>query len=218
MTKYKSVLFDLDGTLADTSLGITNCHRYTLQQMGKSLPSDKVLYEVIGAPLMETYRTRFGFDSVNAKIAVDIYRKHYEEIGIYQASLYDGMEDILGRLSQRGYIMGVATLKKEEFAVQILKQLGIAQYFDTIKGMDGLDHLTKKDIIIRCLNELNVSKNQVILVGDSHFDSMGAMEAGIDFIGVTYGFGFKSKQEVYGSNAAYAIDRPEELDDFLGSN
>lgn len=218
MTKYKSVLFDLDGTLADTSLGITNCHRYTLHQMGKSLPSDKVLYEVIGAPLMETYRTRFGFDSVNVKIAVDIYRKHYGETGIYQASLYDGMEDTLSRLSQRGYIMGVATLKKEEFAVRILKQLGIAQYFSTIKGMDGLDHLTKKDIIIRCMNEFELSKGQVVLVGDSHFDSMGAMEAGIDFIGVTYGFGFKSKQEVYGSNAAYAIDRPEELDDFLGSN
>jgi len=217
MTKYKAVLFDLDGTLADTSLGIINCHRYTLSQMGRPSPSDELLLKVIGAPLMETYKNRFGFSPDEAKKAVEIYRERYADKGVCEAFLYEGMASLLRQLLRNDYRLGVATLKKEEFAVQLLEFLGVADCFDVIKGMDRLDHLTKKDNIIRCMKEMKLSESQVVLVGDSPYDAIGAKEAGVSFIGVTYGFGFKTKADIYDECAVFAADNSEELAYYLCS-
>lgn len=215
MKKYNTVIFDLDGTLADTSLGIYNCYKYSLTQMGFDEPTNEKLGNVIGAPLLQSFIDNFKLCPAQAKRAVEIYRKRYSETGIYEAHLYEGIEELLQVLKLNGYKLCVATLKNEKFAKIMLESFKVSKYFDIIHGIDQHDKLRKEDLIMLCIEESNVSKDESVLVGDSIYDANGAKACGIDFIGVSYGFGFKSKEEVYNSGAVKAVDDPQQLAEFL---
>ena len=190
MKKYRLVVFDLDGTLADTSLGILNSHRYAHKMMGRQEPTDAELCGVIGGPLLQTYQTRFGFSDDDARRAVDFYRSYYAEKGIHEASLYPGMKDTLRELNRRGILLGVATLKAERFGKTMLEEMGVANLFHIIRGMDETDTRTKAKLIQMCITEAEIALGETIMVGDSVHDFKGAKEIGVDFLAVTYGFGF----------------------------
>lgn len=185
------VVFDFDGTIADTSEGIIDAHKYTLGVAGKEIPNDKILHGVIGGNLLKTYMTTFGFSEDDAREALRIYRKRYAEIGIHKAKVYPGFEELLGLLKSKGYKIGVATLKAEIFAKQMLQEMGIDQYFDEVCGMDLNDGLDKASLISKCAQLCGIELPSVVLIGDSENDLIGAEKAGVHFIGVTYGFGFK---------------------------
>lgn len=186
--KFKLIIFDLDGTLVDTSEGIFDCYNFALKKMGVAEPYD--LNGVIGGPLVKTFKNHFGLEEKQAKLATNIYRKHYAEVGIDKSKLYDGIYECLLSLKNAGYKLAVATLKAEKLAIPLLTNLGIAQFFDIIHGVDSDDKLTKSDLINICLTELKVEKREAILVGDSIHDKNGADLSNIDFLPVTYGFGF----------------------------
>lgn len=186
----KLVLFDFDGTLADTSEGIINSHKYAHEQMLRKIPGEDVLYGVIGGPLLKTYIDKFCFNEADAVKAVKIYRDYYARQGINEACLYDGMSDLLSSLKKDGFKLGIATLKAESFAIKMADILGIKQYFDVIHGVDGDDKLTKSLIIDKCISDLHLTPDVTIMVGDSIHDYNGANESNVDFIGVSYGFGF----------------------------
>ncbi len=185
----KLVIFDMDGTLADTSPGIINCHKHAHLFMGREEPTEQELRDVIGGPLLKTYETRFAFSPEDARKAVDAYRARYAELGIHEAELYDGIADLLRALKQRGILLGVATLKAERFAKVMLAEMGVAELFDIIYGVDEKDSRTKAQLIDLCVEHTGVAKADAVLVGDSLHDKNGAQESGVDFIGVTYGFG-----------------------------
>ena len=191
----KLVLFDFDGTLADTSEGIINSHKYAHKMMGREIPSDEVLYSVIGGPLLQTYMNRFGFNENEAIEAVKYYREFYAKQGINEAKLYPGIKDLLITLKQNGIFAGVATLKAEKFAKIMSENLGVAEYFSVIHGIDANDKSSKSDIIKRCLADTGINCTDALMVGDSIHDYNGAVEAGVDFTGVTYGFGFANNSE-----------------------
>lgn len=195
MKKYSCIIFDLDGTLANTYPGIYNSYHYACERMGMESPTNTIVGEAIGAPLLEVFEQRFHLDKEDALIAVEHYRKYYASNGIYEANAYDGMADTLDYLKRNGYLLGVATLKKEEFAVKILEELNLAKYFDVIVGMNSGDNLTKAQMLDKVSMMLNVDKSTAILVGDSSYDAVGAAEAEMDFIAVTYGFGFKTTSD-----------------------
>lgn len=187
----KLVIFDFDGTLADTSLGILACHRHTLKEMGRNVPGDAKLRGIIGAPLFRSYVDVFGFAEEAARKAVSIYRARYAEKGIYEVSQYDGMLAVLQRLKAEGILIGIATLKAHRFLSPMLEHLGLSNLIDVYHGMDDRDGLTKASLLAECMSDMKVSTKDTVLVGDSIFDANGAREAGIDFVGVSYGFGFK---------------------------
>lgn len=214
MKDYKLVIFDLDGTLADTSEGIYNAHRYTAEQMGIELYENS-LVGVIGGELLSIYQTRFGLSAEKAREAVDIYRAWYQETGIFQAELYSGMDALLAALKSQGMKLAVATLKREDFAVKLLKSLGVAQYFDVIYGMDHADTLNKSMLIEKCLRVNNGDKNSTVLVGDSLSDLQGARLAEIDFIPVMYGFGFQNKDELPEYKFNVVIEKINDLKKYL---
>lgn len=189
--KYKLVIFDFDGTIADTSEGILDSHRYTLAAMERDIPPENVLRGVIGGALLEIYKKQFGFTENQARRVVNIYRERYAEIGIHKASLYPGIKDTISELKRKGYKIGVATLKAERFATYMLNEMGIFAYFDVICGMDDSDEHTKASLLRKCCAFCEVDESDAILVGDSDSDLNGSIEAKVDFIGVTYGFGFK---------------------------
>ena len=188
----KLVIFDFDGTIADTSGGILDSHRFALSAMGREIPTAEELRSVIGGNLLNTYIERFGFAEPDAREAVRIYRERYAEVGIHKAVLYPGFADMVKELKNKGYKVGVATLKAENFAKTMLDEIGIADYFDEVCGMDQNDGLDKAGLILKCCDLCGCGKNEATLVGDSNNDFIGAKQAGVDFIGVTYGFGFNS--------------------------
>lgn len=187
----KLVIFDFDGTIADTSGGILDSHRFALNAMGREIPTEEELRGVIGENLLKTYIECFSFAEPDAREAVRIYRERYAEVGIYNAVLYPGFADLVKELKNKGYKIGVATLKAESFAKIMLKELGISNYFDEVCGMDPNDGLDKAGLILKCCDLCGSEKNEAILVGDSNNDYIGSKQSGVDFIGVTYGFGFK---------------------------
>lgn len=193
LQNIKLVIFDFDGTIADTSEGILDAHRYTLETMGRDIPSDDELRSIIGGNLLKTYIEKFGFEEKTARKAVSIYRERYATEGIHKAVLYPGFSDMLNALKKAGYKMGVATLKAEAFAKTMLNEMGILDFFDEVCGMDPDDGLDKAGLILKCVNLCKVSTVQSLLIGDSNNDLLGSEQSGIHFIGVTYGFGFKKE-------------------------
>jgi phosphoglycolate phosphatase len=204
--KYKLVIFDFDGTIADTSPGILDSHRFALSYMKKNIPSDSELRVVIGGHLLDTYIDRFGFPELKAREAVRVYRERYAEVGIHKAELYPEFEEMVKKLYEKGYLIGVATLKAEKFAEIMLKEMGIRKWFNTVCGMDEHDDLDKAGLIKKCCSFCGVSEKDAILVGDSNNDFVGAQEAGVDFIGVTYGFGFQKDQKYDFCTVDSAVD------------
>ncbi len=211
MKKYECILFDLDGTLANTYQGIFNSYKYAAEQMELPLPTEKLVNEAIGGKLTEVFRDKFGLNANGVEEATDYYRKRYADKGIYEACPYPQMEDTLRKLKERGVCIGVATLKKEAFAKQMLEDLNLSQYFDVIVGMDTNDKLTKAGIIQKVLSILGQKTDRTVMVGDSLYDALGAEEAGVDFIGVTYGFGFRTVADVQKYKNVAVVNNPIEL-------
>lgn len=204
---YRLIVFDLDGTLADTSPGIIECHRYANAAMGRPITDDRLLEGIIGGPLYETYRERFGYPEDEARRAVEIYRARYAEVGVAGSALYPGMDACLAALKERGYLLAVATLKAEELARRLLDRLGVAGYFDVIHGMDRQDGRSKSDIIRMCMAELGAAPEETVLVGDSVHDAKGAQQTGVAFLGVTYGFGFTGPRADMAADCGQISDR-----------
>ena len=105
MKKFKLIIFDLDGTIADTSRGIINCHKHANAMMGNKIEDEKMLASVIGGPLLNTYRTKFGYSEADARLAVDIYRERYATEGFKEAVLYPEMEKTLIALKERATVL-----------------------------------------------------------------------------------------------------------------
>lgn len=192
----KAVIFDLDGTLLDTSVGIIKSIRYTIKKMGLEALSDEQLKSFIGPPIKKRMMEIYGMTEKKATEAMNIFRNHYGQSDIFEADLYDGLIDLLVGLKVKGYWLGVATYKREDQAIELLDRKNISKYFDVIHGSDVEGKLSKADIVRLCIQELDTEPFNIVMIGDSDNDALGAQEASTKFIGVTYGFGFKGVEEV----------------------
>ena len=188
---YQYILFDLDGTLADTSEGILNSAQYSLKQCGIAEADRNKLKKFIGPPLKDTFMKLYSMDEEQATEATAKFREFYNEHGKYQCKLYNGTEHLLKSLKEHGATLIVATSKPTVFSEEILSFLKIDQYFDGIIG-SNLDNTRSKkgEIIGYILQEYNISdKKSAVMIGDKSQDLTGAFQCGISAIGVTYGFG-----------------------------
>ena len=186
--KYEIIVFDLDGTLLDTSPGIFNSVRFAEQQMGFNPVTQTQLKAFVGPPPKEMYKKLHGVDDEIAIRATGFHRQYSREKAIYEAEIYPGMEQTLAELKQQGYKLAVATLKGQKIAEEILKIYKIADFFDAIVGMDAAESFTKCKTIHVAM-ELSGATSAALMVGDSEYDYVGAIEAGVDFVGASYGFG-----------------------------
>lgn len=196
METYRTIIFDLDGTLADTSEGIYNCIRYAQKMM--SLPSitDAQMRSHIGPPMQESYERNFHLTGAELERAIGFHKEYALSKGLYEAAVYEGIPQLLSQLKQSGYKLAVATLKYEETAKKMLSFLQVADSFDAICGALAEVKLTKAQLLEKCVNLCDGSKESSLLIGDSSYDALGAQETGIDFLGVTYGFGFQTADDV----------------------
>ena len=211
----KAVLFDLDGTLFDSSPGIFHTANYTVKALGFEPCNDyKQLKKFVGPPLRDCFRITFGTKEEYLDKCVEVYREEYSRTGVHMLSLYDGMKSLLEKLKSRKYLTAVCTNKYEKLAKQIIQEQGLEELFDTIEGTDEKGTITKTDCIRNAIIELGITPDQALMVGDTLNDQTGAKEAGVKFCGVTYGFGFESFSEIDG----FAASHPLDILDIVSSN
>ena len=189
--EIKAVLFDLDGTLIDSSEGIIKSARYALSHFGLEEPDTDKLYQFIGPPLSDSFRNIYGFSEEKAKEAVEVYRRRYNKTGIFECRLYPGVEECIKTLKRQGLRIGMASSKPEQSCRRILEHFGILDLFDEVVGatFDGTRD-KKEEVLQEAFRRWeDLSLDQMCLIGDTVYDAKGAARAGISCIAVTYGFG-----------------------------
>lgn len=216
--KYQAVLFDLDGTLTASGEGITKSVQYALNKMGKEeIGRDlKALEVFVGPPLLEQFITYAGFTEEEAEQAVACYRERYTAIGIFENKPYPGIPKLLEKLRKKGYKLGVASSKPDSMVKIVLEHFHLTQYFHVIAGSDiNQPKMTKAQVIEQVLVEMGFEnkRNQVVMVGDRHYDADGAKQAGIPCIGVTYGYG--NYDELKNAGAVEIVENALELGKLL---
>ncbi len=209
------ILFDLDGTLTESATGIINSLKYALERLGVTDYDRTILDKFIGPPLAVSFEKFFGFNGEKCNNAIKIYREYFSEKGLFENSVYAGVEDMLARLKSAGLKLAVATSKPEVFARRILDKFGLSGYFEVICGIP-LDNekMTKAQVIDHAVAELNAADKQaVLMVGDRDYDVAGAHQNGIECMGVTYGYG--SRSELESAGAEYIAASAEEAAELM---
>ena len=201
----KAILFDLDGTLTDSGDGIINCAILALEHFGLPVPSREEMRVFVGPPLHESF-IHHGVPADKAEEAIRVYRSRYVPIGAYENTPYPGIRELLEALKAEGHKLYVATSKPEAMSIKILEHFDLAKYFDMICGATMDTSRSTKEAVIAYLLEQNSRADNMIMVGDTKFDILGAKEHGIPAIGVSWGYGKVEDMEKAGAMAiAYSM-------------
>lgn len=215
MKNYDVILFDLDGTLTDSSPGIINSIIYALNKYNIAVENTSQLRKFLGPPLHESFKDFYGFDENKAMEAVGFYREYFSTKGIFENEVYEGIASLLQSLSERGKRLILATSKPQPFTDKIMEHFDLTQYFECIAGsnMDGT-RSKKADVISYALQQCNVTdKSKTVMIGDRAQDIIGAKSVGIDAIGVEYGYG--DYDELNDAGANYIVKTVDELKRYL---
>lgn len=212
MKTYHSLLFDLDGTLTNSMLGIANCIKYALRTLGVECDQlDCTPY--IGPPLLDSMRELLC-DEDKAYEGLRLYRERYDQLGFLENEVYEGIPQMLKEAKQAGYQIYLATSKPEVFSVRILEHFDLLPYFDCACGatLDGT-RSEKTDVIRYVLSSQQVDPSSALMIGDRKYDLLGARECGLDAVGVLYGFG--DREELEACKPLAIATTPKELLSYL---
>lgn len=211
---YDIILFDLDGTLTDPGLGITNSVAYALKRYGIEVSDRESLYSFIGPPLSDSFMKYYGFSEEKSMEAITVYREYFRDKGIFENEVYRGIPELLEKIKELGKTTVLATSKPEEFAVRILQHFELMKYFDIVAGASMDEKRNKKGDVIRyALNKGNLSPEKAVMVGDREHDILGAKENGLPSIGVLYGYG--DRDELQNAGADYIAETVEDIFAYL---
>ena len=212
---YKTILFDLDGTITDSKAGITKSVQFALSQFSIDVNNLEDLEIFIGPPLKQSFIDYYDFSSTDADTAIKYYREYYTETGKYENLVYPGITRLLELLTENGFQLAVATSKPTVFAEEILDYFNLSKYFSFIAGSNlDLTRSDKKEVIAYALDELKIQdRKSVIMIGDRKHDIIGARENNVASIGVLYGYG--SHIELLSENPDYLIYSANEIEQLL---
>ncbi|MBQ8589866.1 MAG: HAD hydrolase-like protein [Firmicutes bacterium] len=200
MKKYDTILFDLDGTLTDSGLGIANAVLYALDKYG--IPQGDVdSSQFVGPPLRESFKRFYGFSDEKAEEAVTIAREYYTATGVFENTPYEGVYEMLDALKASGKRLLMATAKPDLYTDMVVDKFDLRKYFEYFgtATMDG--SRVHKDVIIKMvLDDCDVTDvEHAIMIGDRGSDITGASAYGLDSIGVLYGYGTREELEKAGA-------------------
>jgi len=208
------VLLDLDGTISDSSPGIARSLQHAFGVCGYRPPSDEQVRAVIGPPFETSFPT-LGVPVDDIERVVLAYRDRYEDIGLFENTVYPGIAEMLDELAAAGHTLSIATAKPEPTAKRIIEHFGFTGHFALQAGATvevGTGRRTKAEVITYALVELGLGPSDlanVVMIGDRDHDVEGALHNGIDCIGVTWGFG--SAPELETAGAAALVNTPDEV-------
>lgn len=212
---YDTILFDLDGTLTDSSSGIINSIKYALDELGREYPDEATMQKFLGPPLIYSFKNFCGFDDELANRAVKLYRQRYDKYCDVENALYDGICDTLGRLCTAGKRLIVATSKPDVYAKRIISHFGLDKYFDAVCGATLDESRNNKIMVMKyALESCNITDlEHTLMVGDRKHDIEGAKNVGIDSMGVLYGYGDLAELQTAGAD--YIASTVSEIADII---
>lgn len=215
MARKRDVLFDLDGTLTDPGVGITNSIAYALKRFGIVGESYDSLKRCVGPPLLDSFMGFFSLSEQDSNKAIGYYREYFSETGIFENEVYSGIPEMLEALKADGRRLIIATSKPIVFTVRILEHFSLDGYFSFVSGSELDGRRSKKaEVIEYALDSLSISdRSGCVMVGDRMHDIIGAQTALVDSVGVLYGYG--SREELEEARAGHIVSSVEELRSFL---
>lgn len=214
--KYDLVIFDVDGTMLDTTEGVLSSVKYTIDKFGLDKLSDEKLSAFIGPPIQDSFALNYGLSGDILQELATVFRNRYKDYDLLKAEPYDGIYDVFDVLEKNGIKTAVATYKREDYALTLLKHFVFDRYTQIMHGGDHFNKLKKCDIIEKCIDESSIKdKSRIVMVGDTPNDAIGAEKIGIDFIAVTFGFGFKTEEELSKIRKVGVAEKPMNLLEFI---
>lgn len=215
MKNKTTILFDFDGTLFDSKIGILNAVKYAMTLEGVKKFDDKTLEAFIGPPLYYSFQKHYNISDEKLDETVVTFRKYYAKQGYKETEVYSGVIKMLDDLKAQGKTLAIATAKPTLYAKQILEIFEMTHYFDSIQGSLTKGELFPKDRIIgTVLKELEIFDNEdCVMIGDTIYDIKGAQTHNIQTVGVTYGYG--KEKDLRDARANKIVHSVEELKTFL---
>lgn len=198
---YDLIVFDLDGTLTDSEPGIFGAVKYALEKMDFPIPPRDTLRKFIGPPLWQSFVSYCGMTDQQSEKAVQLYRETYNVKGAFLNFPYPGILPFLDTLKASDAQLAVATSKPANIAFRVLDYFKLTPYFSHISAPDDNEHSSnKKDLILSAMRACHVPPQRTVMIGDTHYDAIGARESATHFIGVLYGFGTREEIEREGAS------------------
>jgi phosphoglycolate phosphatase len=210
---FQHIFFDLDGTITDSSLGITNAIMYARKKWGMPPGTNADYYKFIGPPMPESFEQFWGMSHADALAFLDDYREYFSTVGLFENQVYPGMPELFQALKAAGRHLYIATTKPTEFSQRIADKFGFSRYFDMISGAGMADQNSKYLVIENARRACSVPMENAVMVGDKLHDVEGAHAHHIPCIGVTYGFG--GREELTDAGADYLVDTVAQLQALL---
>ena len=207
---YKAIVFDFDGTICDTGVGIKKSAKYALDAFGIEAEEWQELDYFIGPPLLVTFQEKFGVSAADAEALVKKFRERYTNEGVYESELYEQIEPLLRSLKKDGIKLAIASSKPQQYVEMLLEKFGIGSCFDAVCGVSfQADCESKQSIISRSVKALEISPKDAVMVGDRSYDMDGAKTNLMDSIGILWGYG--SKFELIESGATFLAEKPFDI-------
>lgn len=210
LNNIQNLLFDLDGTLVDSSQTISDSLEFAVGKMGLVTSGRTPITSLIGAPLLDIFRREYDMTNEQAHTAIDLYRDHYDSLAQAGTRVYDHIRDVLPRLGVAGYRLVIATVKPTEIAEKVLSDLHLRSCFYGVAGssMDS-SRRDKSSIIAHAVRKFELDPGRSMMIGDRDQDIEGARENGMPSIAVTYGFG--SRAELESARPDHFVDGFDEI-------
>lgn len=218
---FDYILFDLDGTLTDPKIGITSSVQYALRALGIDEPDLDRLEPFIGPPLADSFQEFYGLTPERTKLAIEKYRERFNNQGIYENEMYEGIDKMLAALKKNGKMLAIASSKPTPLVIRVLEYFHLKEFFDYIVGSELDGRRSKKEEVVEEALRLMVPdslstqerKKRVAMVGDRRFDIEGAKAFGLTSVGVS--FGYAPEGELEAAGADYIVDTVSELEGLL---
>lgn len=211
---FDAVLFDFDGTVADTGVGVFNSIRFAIAAIGCKPISEKRLRTFIGPPIYDSFKRELDLNDEQCELAVKKYREMYSKSGIFQLEMYDGIEELMRELKENGIKVAIASSKPEHFVARLLDFLKIKELIDFVSCPETDEtHREKYELINSAAEYFGIEKKRILMVGDRLFDINGANLAGVKSVGVTFGYG--SRKELENAGATYIASSANEIRDII---
>lgn len=209
--KFDAVIFDFDGTVADTGRGVFRCIRESLRKSGLPDLTEESIRTFIGPPLHDSFIRECGVNFDTADILVRQFREVYSVSGVYEFDIYDGIEELLALLNSEDVKVGIGSSKPEDFVKIILEKVDLKKHFDVIVGSDPKTvESTKTEIIGTCIKRFGLPPNaKILMIGDRKFDIDGAHSVNIPCAAVLFGYG--SLEEFNEHNAEFIAQNTDDL-------
>ena len=212
MQGYDLIIFDFDGTLADSREGIVATVNHALETTGRAAADAEAIFRLVGLPLDEVFARLFadlGLEGDPAP-AVQAYRSGWVEVGHARITLFPGIAELLAELRSRGQAMALATGKSLKGVERSVKHFGLEDYFSAVATTDTVARGKPfPDMVEKILAELSVTPERALMVGDTTYDLDMAHAAGAHSLAVSYGG--HSRAELERASPRFVAETPEEL-------